>query len=111
MHVKGADAAGEDGDFNRKVCVIEDVDRALPRLLALKPEVLIITGDHSTPAALAAHSWHPVPCLMYSKWCRPDRVAKFGESDCREGSLGQMAATSLMPLAMAHALKLTKLGA
>jgi 2,3-bisphosphoglycerate-independent phosphoglycerate mutase len=111
LHVKGADAAGEDGDFNRKVCVIEDVDRALPRLLSLKPEVLIITGDHSTPAALAAHSWHPVPCLMYSKWCRPDRVAKFGEFDCREGSLGQMAATSLMPLVMAHALKLTKLGA
>ena len=111
LHVKGADAAGEDGDFNRKVCVIEDIDRALPRLLALKPEVLIITGDHSTPAALAEHSWHPVPCLMYSKWCRPDRIAKFGESDCREGGLGQIQATSLMPLAMAHALKLTKFGA
>ena len=111
LHVKGADAAGEDGDFNRKVSIIEDVDRELPRLLALNPEVVIITGDHSTPAALAAHSWHPVPCLLHSAWCRPDGLAKFGESTCRQGGLGQIPATSLMPLAMAHALKLTKFGA
>ena len=111
IHVKGADAAGEDGDFKRKVSVIEDVDKALPRLMALKPDVLLITGDHSTPAAMAAHSWHPVPCLLHSRWCRPDRLAKFGESECRKGSLGLMPATSLMPLAMAHALKLTKFGA
>jgi 2,3-bisphosphoglycerate-independent phosphoglycerate mutase len=111
LHVKGADAAGEDGDFNRKVSVIEYVDKALPRLLALKPDVLMITGDHSTPAAMAAHSWHPVPCLLHSRWCRPDRLVKFGESECRKGSLGLMAATSLMPLAMAHGLKLTKFGA
>jgi len=111
IHVKAADAAGEDGDFKRKVSVIEDADKALPRLLALKPEVLVITGDHSTPAAMAAHSWHPVPCLLHSRWCRPDRLIKFGESECRKGSLGLMPATSLMPLAMAHALKLTKFGA
>ncbi len=111
IHVKGADAAGEDGDFKRKVSVIEDTDKALPRLLALNPDVLMITGDHSTPAAMAAHSWHPVPCLLHSAWCRPDRLAKFGESACRQGSLGQITATSLMPLAMAHALKLTKFGA
>jgi len=111
IHVKGADAAGEDGDFKRKVSAIEDTDKALPRLLALKPEVLVITGDHSTPAAMAAHSWHPVPCLLHSRWCRPDRLVKFGESECRQGSLGLMPATSLMPLAMAHALKLTKFGA
>ncbi len=104
VHVKGADAAGEDGDFNRKVSVIEDVDSNLPRILALKPDVLIITGDHSTPAALSGHSWHPVPCLLYSKWCRPDGLTEFGESSCRQGGLGQIHATSLMPLAMAHAL-------
>ena len=111
LHVKGADAAGEDGDFKRKVSVIEEVDRALPRILDLKPDVLIITGDHSTPAAMSAHSWHPVPCLLYSKWCRPDGISKFGEFQCRTGSLGQMPASSLMPLAMAHAFKLTKFGA
>jgi len=111
LHVKGADAAGEDGDFKRKVSVIEEVDRALPRILGLKPDVLIITGDHSTPAAMSAHSWHPVPCLLYSKYCRPDGISKFGESQCRTGSLGQMPASSLMPLAMAHAFKLTKFGA
>lgn len=111
IHIKGADAAGEDGDFKRKVSVIEEVDRALPRLLTLKPDVIVITGDHSTPAAMAAHSWHPVPCLLHSRWCRPDRLTKFSESECRKGSLGLMPATSLMPLAMAHALKLTKFGA
>ncbi len=93
IHVKGADAAGEDGDFTRKVSVIEEVDRNLPRLLALKPDVLIITGDHSTPAALSGHSWHPVPCLPHSRWCRPDGLSKFGESACRQGGLGQIHAS------------------
>jgi 2,3-bisphosphoglycerate-independent phosphoglycerate mutase len=111
LHVKGADAAGEDGDFKRKVAVIEEVDRVLPDIQSLNPDVLVITGDHSTPAAVSGHSWHPVPCLLYSKFCRPDRLAKFGESACRQGSLGLAPATSLMPQAMAHALKLTKFGA
>lgn len=111
LHVKGADAAGEDGDFKRKVSVIEEVDKAIPAIMELKPDVLVITGDHSTPAAMAAHSWHPVPCVLYSKWCRPDGISKFGEAQCRTGSLGQMPASSLMPLAMAHAFKLTKFGA
>jgi 2,3-bisphosphoglycerate-independent phosphoglycerate mutase len=111
LHIKGADAAGEDGNFKRKVTMIEDVDRALPRLLALKPDVFIVTGDHSTPATMAGHSWHPVPCLLQSAWCRPDRLIKFGESACRLGGLGQIPATSLMPLMMAHGLKLTKFGA
>jgi 2,3-bisphosphoglycerate-independent phosphoglycerate mutase len=111
LHVKGADAAGEDGDFARKVSVIEEVDRHLPRLLALNPEVLVITGDHSTPAAMSGHSWHPVPCLLQSRFCRPDKLGKFGESFCRLGSLGLIPATSLMPQAMAHGLKLTKFGA
>jgi len=111
IHVKGADAAGEDGNFQRKVSVIEEVDRALPQLLALKPDVFILTGDHSTPATLAGHSWHPVPCLLHSRWCCPDRLTKFSESACRQGGLGQLAAVSLMPLAMAHGLKLTKFGA
>lgn len=111
VHVKGADAAGEDGDFNRKVAVLEEVDRALPDLLALQPDVLVVTGDHSTPATLKAHSWHPVPVLLYSKWCRPDNLSRFSESACRMGGLGRISATNIMPLAMAHALKLNKFGA
>ncbi|MFC1990112.1 2,3-bisphosphoglycerate-independent phosphoglycerate mutase [Chloroflexota bacterium] len=111
LHIKGADAAGEDGDFNRKVAVIEEIDNALPGLISMQPDVIVVTGDHSTPALLKGHSWHPVPLLLYSKWCRPDRVSEFSESACLSGGLGQLPATQIMPLAMANALKLTKFGA
>ncbi len=111
LHVKGTDSAGEDGDFERKVSVIEELDRALPELIDTGPDVLIVTGDHSTPAVLKGHSWHPVPVLLHSRWCRPDRTTEFGESACTSGGLGRFSATQIMPLAMAHALKLTKFGA
>ncbi len=111
LHIKGADAAGEDGDFDRKVKVIEEVDRALPSLMDVKPDVLVITGDHSTPALLKAHSWHPVPVLLHSEWCRPDKVCQFSESACSSGGLGRLPAIQIMLLAMANALKLTKFGA
>ena len=111
LHYKGTDAAGEDGDFNRKVECIEQLDSALPGLTALQPDVIVVAGDHSTPALLRGHSWHPVPLLIYSRWCRPDKVNEFSESACLSGGLGQIPATSIMPLAMANALKLTKFGA
>ena len=111
LHIKGTDSAGEDGDFDRKVRIIEQVDNALSPLMSLEPDVLVVTGDHSTPALLKGHSWHPVPILLYSKWCRPDRVGEFSESACASGGLGRFPATQLMLLAMANALKLTKFGA
>ncbi|MFC2006373.1 2,3-bisphosphoglycerate-independent phosphoglycerate mutase [Chloroflexota bacterium] len=111
LHVKGTDTAGEDGDFARKVAVLEEVDKSLPELLNMHPDVVVVTGDHSTPALLKGHSWHPVPVLLYSKWCRPDRITEFSESACISGGLGRLPATQIMPLAMANALKLTKFGA
>lgn len=111
VHIKETDSAGEDGDFERKARVIEEIDKALPALLNLAPDVIVVTGDHSTPALLKGHSWHPVPILLYSRWCRPDRVGEFSESACISGGLGKLPATEIMPLAMAHALKLTKFGA
>jgi 2,3-bisphosphoglycerate-independent phosphoglycerate mutase len=111
LHVKGTDSAGEDGDFNQKVRVIEEVDRALPQLVHLHPDVIVVTGDHSTPALLKGHSWHPLPVLLYSKYCRTDSVTVFSESACIVGGLGRLPATHIMPLAMANALKLTKFGA
>ena len=81
VHVKKTDSAGEDGNFEKKVAVIAEVDREIPRLLALQPDVLVATGDHSTPAAFRAHSWHPVPVLLWSKWCRPDRAKRFTEKE------------------------------
>ncbi|MDD5605064.1 MAG: 2,3-bisphosphoglycerate-independent phosphoglycerate mutase [Dehalococcoidales bacterium] len=111
LHVKGADSAGEDGDFQRKVRVIEEVDRYLPRILALKPDVLVIAGDHSTPAMLKGHSWHPVPLLLHAEYCRPDNTLSFSEASCLAGGLGTIPATSIMPLAMANAEKLGKYGA
>lgn len=111
LHIKGTDSAGEDGDFTRKVRTIEQVDGFIPQVTALNPDVLVITGDHSTPAALKAHSWHPVPVLLYSKWCRPDGKTKFSEANCRTGELGRMQTENLMAVMMANALKLNKFGA
>jgi 2,3-bisphosphoglycerate-independent phosphoglycerate mutase len=111
IHIKGTDSAGEDGDFNRKVAVIEEVDRVIPELTRLQPDVFIVTGDHSTPALLKAHSWHPVPLLLQSPSCRTDGAAEFSESACVLGGLGRFPATEILPLAMAHAMKLEKFGA
>ncbi len=111
IHVKATDAAGEDGDFERKVKVIEEVDRELPALQDLKPDVIVVTGDHSTPAGLKGHSWHPVPTLLYSKVCRPDKAEEFSEAAGLSGGLGRIPAKALMTIAMANAFKLTKYGA
>ncbi|NLN69728.1 MAG: 2,3-bisphosphoglycerate-independent phosphoglycerate mutase [Chloroflexi bacterium] len=112
VHIKKTDSYGEDGAFDKKVQEIEKVDALLPRILALDPSVLIITGDHSTPSLMKSHSWHPVPVLLYSKLCRPDGIASFGEAACRGGGLGvRFPGYELMPLAMAHAGRLEKFGA
>ncbi len=111
VHIKRTDSAGEDGRFADKVAVIEEVDRALPALLALKPDVLLVGADHSTPAILKGHSWHPVPFLLAGRHCRAEGVAEFGERACARGSLGILPADQLMMLAMAHAGRLSKFGA
>ncbi|MGQ9667611.1 MAG: 2,3-bisphosphoglycerate-independent phosphoglycerate mutase, partial [Anaerolineae bacterium] len=111
LHVKKTDSAGEDGDFNRKVEIIEHVDTLIPDIMALNPDVVIITGDHSTPALLKSHSWHPVPTILWSRVCRADAVQEFGEMACSQGGLGVFPATDLMPLALANAGRLTKFGA
>jgi 2,3-bisphosphoglycerate-independent phosphoglycerate mutase len=111
VHIKGTDSAGEDGDFARKVSVVEEVDRALPSVLALNPDVLIVGADHSTPALLKAHSWHPVPFLLHARTCRPEGVAGFGERACARGGFGRFPADQVMTAALAHAGRLTKYGA
>ncbi len=111
VHYKAADAAGEDGDFDAKVAALEAFDRAIPQLRELAPDVLMVAGDHSTPSALATHSWHPVPFLLHSKWIRPGEADAFHEQACLRGSLGVFPATEALPLAMAHAQRLTKYGA
>lgn len=110
IHFKETDMAGEDGDFERKARVIEEVDAVLPRIIALGPDVIVVTGDHSTPALLKGHSWHPLPFLLRSQWCRPDGVEEFSERACIGGALGRFPGTSVMPLALANALKLSKFG-
>ncbi len=111
LHVKKTDTFGELGDFDGKVKAIEEVDEYIPRLLALKPDVVIVGGDHSSPAVLKAHSWHPVPAMLYSRYVRADQIAEFGERACSRGSLGTFPAIQIMPLALANAMRLTKYGA
>jgi 2,3-bisphosphoglycerate-independent phosphoglycerate mutase len=112
IHIKKTDSRGEDGDFAAKSTVIEGVDAALPELQALGPSVLAVTGDHSTPAKLKTHSWHPVPFLLWAPaTVRPDDQKQFGETACAHGGLGTFLATDAMPLMLAHAQRLEKFGA
>ena len=111
LHIKQTDTHGEDGDFNRKVKVIEHVDTQIPRLLTLKPDVVIVSGDHSSPASMKSHSWHPVPTLLFSKFVREDNIAEFGERACSRGSLGVLPAKDILPLALANAGRIAKYGA
>lgn len=111
IHFKAMDSRGEDGDFDAKVAAIEAVDKLIPQITALDPDVFIVTGDHSTPALWRAHSWHPVPILLASKWCRWAAEATFGERSCRSGELGTFPASSIMTMALAHAGRLAKFGA
>ncbi len=108
LHIKQTDLAGEDGDFARKVAIIEEVDSLMPRLLALQPDVVIVSGVHSTPTVLKGHSWHPVPTLVYSKYVRADGIAEFGETACGRGSLGVLPAKNIMPIALANAGRIMK---
>lgn len=111
VHFKYTDSRGEDGNFAEKVKMIEQFDAIVPRVAALKPAVLVVTGDHSTPARLASHSWHPVPTLLVSETCRPDGLTEFNEKAALCGGLGHFLAVYLMPMAMAHAERLAKFGA
>lgn len=112
VHIKKTDSTGEDGNFDGKVKVIESVDAALPKLLDLKPDVLIITGDHSTPAKMKAHSWHPVPFLLWApETAMPDRQNEFGERACAQGGFGTIPALDTMPQALGHANRINKYGA
>lgn len=111
LHFKKTDAKGEDGDFWGKVGEIERFDALLPEILALEPDVLALTGDHSTPALLKAHSWHPVPLLLKGPFLRRDEARRFTEAEALKGSLGHLRGVELMPLLLAHAGRLLKYGA
>jgi 2,3-bisphosphoglycerate-independent phosphoglycerate mutase len=111
VHYKYADSAGEDGDFDRKVEKLGEVDEHIKALAELEPDVLMITGDHSTPALMSGHSWHPVPFMMRARNARADEVDMFGETALLRGSLGTFPAKEALPLALAHAGRLRKYGA
>jgi 2,3-bisphosphoglycerate-independent phosphoglycerate mutase len=111
IHFKYTDKTGEDGDFPAKVKRIEELDAAIPSIIGLKPDVLIVTGDHSTPSKMKSHSWHPVPTLLWGRNVRTDAAREYSERACLQGGLGQFEAKHLMTLAMAHAGRLGKYGA
>lgn len=111
FHLKEPDTRGEDGDFEAKVASLEKIDRLIPQILKLEPDVVAVTGDHSTPSTLKSHSWHPNPILVQSRYVRTDSVMRFTEREAVLGGLGRISAKSLMPLLLANALKLKKFGA
>ena len=111
FHVKKTDSYGEDGNFDGRVEVIEHVDHVLPDILALAPDTIVISGDHSTPAKLKSHSWHDLPVLLWANDIRPDQVTAFGERPCMLGGLGHVRHVDLLPLAMAYSGRLKRYGA
>ncbi len=111
IHFKYTDSTGEDGNFAAKVQRTEELDSCIPKITALKPDVIIVTGDHSTPSKMKSHSWHPVPTLLAADTCRFDGSTEFGEAACSRGGLGHFEAKYLMMLAMAHAGRFDKYGA
>jgi 2,3-bisphosphoglycerate-independent phosphoglycerate mutase len=111
LHFKEVDKMGEDGNFEGKVALIEELDLKIPQITALGFTAIAVTADHSTPAVMKGHSWHPSPLLLSSPYVRFDGIAQFSERACRAGSLGLIPATALMPLLLAHSLKLKKFGA
>ncbi|MBN1524208.1 MAG: 2,3-bisphosphoglycerate-independent phosphoglycerate mutase [Spirochaetales bacterium] len=111
IHHKYTDSKGEDGDFDAKVAEIEKVDKILPDILALKPDVLVVTGDHSTPAVMKSHSSHPIPFLIKTLNLRPDAAESFGERECAKGSWGIVKTTAIIQIALGYADKIMKFGA
>lgn len=111
IHVKKTDSAGEDGDYDHKVAVIEKTDSFIPRLIELRPDVLAVTSDHSTPCLLKGHSWHPNPFMLCARTAMPDEVRAFTERNCSRGYFGRFQSLYAMPLMLAHAEKLKKYGA
>ena len=111
VHYKYTDSTGEDGNFDAKVQRTEKFDTVIPRVQALRPDVLVVTGDHSTPSFLKSHSWHPVPTLIVSNCCRTDACESFSETEATRGGLGRFEAKYLMTLALANAGRLGKYGA
>lgn len=112
IHFKYTDSTGEDGNFDAKVKRTEELDGCIPKIMAQKPDVVIVTGDHSTPSKMKSHSWHPVPVLLAADNCRYEAAGvKFGEAACRAGVLGTFEAKHLMLQAMAYAGRLEKFGA
>jgi 2,3-bisphosphoglycerate-independent phosphoglycerate mutase len=110
IHYKPADAAGEDGDFDAKVQRLEELDPFIPAIRELEPDVLMVAGDHATPAITAGHSWHPVPFMLHSWLTKGEGVSAFNERTCAQGSIGRIPATNAMLLALSHAGKMTKFG-
>lgn len=111
FHIKRVDSLGEDGNFDGKVRLIEEVDKIIPEILSLLPDVLVVTGDHSTPAVLKSHSWHPNPFLLFSEFVIPDGIKRFTERDCARGGLGRFPSLDVISLMLAYGLKLKKYGA
>ena len=111
LHVKKTDSYGEDASFDSKVELIEQIDRLMPQVIALEPDVLVVTADHSTPATMGRHSWHPVPVMLRASTAKVDPVSSFDEYACLQGALGTRPGTDLMGLALANAGRLQKFGA
>ena len=111
FHIKKTDSFGEDGNYKKKINVIEEFDKSLRKIQKLKFDVICITGDHSTPTKMKGHSWHPVPVIINSKNSFYGTSKRFTEKECLKGTLGLFEGKNLMNFILAHGELLSKFGA
>lgn len=96
VHIKPTDIYGENGDCEgKKKFIGEKIDPALSELMDFGG-IIAITADHSTPCSHKDHSSDPVPLLIHGGNIEADKVEKFGEKECRNGSLGELFGKDLM---------------
>jgi len=111
-HDKTPDEAAHGKDAGRRIAAVESLDAALELLPAPDQAVVVITGDHATPAGgRMLHSGDPVPFALAGPRVPADRVSRFGESHQADGCLGHLHGSDVLPLALNAADRARFLGA
>lgn len=94
LHIEASDEAGHEGDVELKIKTIEYLDSRIVKpvveelLTWNEPVTIALLPDHPTPCAIRTHTRTPIPFIIYHTGNTPDKVEKYDEFTCQEGSYG-----------------------